>query len=141
MSVKELTTTPVSSLISQLGWQTLSDRRRNSRLSLMFKSSTVFTVWLVFPPHLFVVLLSPPDQLMATHFVSCPLELILTSTSILVPLLIGMPCRHLWSLLPFIHSTVPYIPAWPTPSNHTSITAVTGGNPWPAITEEPKCEE
>jgi len=31
-------TTLVSSLISQLGWQTLSDRRRNSRLSLMYKS-------------------------------------------------------------------------------------------------------
>jgi len=31
-------TTSVSSLISQLGWQTLSDRRRNSRLSLMYKS-------------------------------------------------------------------------------------------------------
>ena len=30
--------TSVSSLISQLGWQTLSDRRRNSRLSLMYKS-------------------------------------------------------------------------------------------------------
>jgi len=28
----------MSSLISQLGWQTLSDRRRNSRLSLMHKS-------------------------------------------------------------------------------------------------------
>jgi len=28
----------VSSLISQLGWRTLSDRRRNSRLSLMYKS-------------------------------------------------------------------------------------------------------
>ena len=31
-------TTSVSSLISQLGWQTLSGRRRNSRLSLMYKS-------------------------------------------------------------------------------------------------------
>ena len=31
-------TTSVSSLISQLGWQTLFDRRRNSRLSLMYKS-------------------------------------------------------------------------------------------------------
>jgi len=31
-------TTSVSSLISLLGWQTLSDRRRNSRLSLMYKS-------------------------------------------------------------------------------------------------------
>jgi len=31
-------TRSVSSLISQLGWQTLSDRRRNSRLSLMYKS-------------------------------------------------------------------------------------------------------
>jgi len=30
--------TSVSSLISQLGWQTLSDRRRNSRLSLIYKS-------------------------------------------------------------------------------------------------------
>jgi len=30
--------TSVSSLISQLGWQTFSDRRRNSRLSLMYKS-------------------------------------------------------------------------------------------------------
>jgi len=28
----------VSSLISQLGWRTLSDRRRNSRLSFMYKS-------------------------------------------------------------------------------------------------------
>ena len=31
-------TASVSSLISQLGWQSLSDRRRNSRLSLMYKS-------------------------------------------------------------------------------------------------------
>jgi len=31
-------TTSVSSLISQLGWQTLSDSIRNSRLSLMYKS-------------------------------------------------------------------------------------------------------
>jgi len=31
-------TTLVSSLISQLGWQTLSDHRRNSRLSLMYKT-------------------------------------------------------------------------------------------------------
>jgi len=31
-------TTSVSSLISQLGWQTLSNRRRNSHLSLMYKS-------------------------------------------------------------------------------------------------------
>jgi len=31
-------TTSVSSLISQLGWQSLSDRRRNSRLSLMYNS-------------------------------------------------------------------------------------------------------
>jgi len=39
---------------------------------------------------------STPVQLMATHFVSCPLEPILTSTpSILVPLLTGMPSRHL----------------------------------------------
>jgi len=30
-------TTSLSSLISQLGWLTLSDRRRNSRLSLMYK--------------------------------------------------------------------------------------------------------
>ena len=30
--------TSVSSLISQLGWQTLSDRRRNSCLSLMYNS-------------------------------------------------------------------------------------------------------
>ena len=45
----------------------------------------VFMVWLVFSPHLFVFLLSPPIQLMATHFVSCLLEPILTSTpSILV---------------------------------------------------------
>jgi len=100
----------------------------------------VFTVWLVIPPHLFVILPSPLVQLMATHFVCCPLEPILTSTpSILVPLLTGMPSRHLWSLvLPLIRSAVPYIPAWPTPSNHTPIVAVTGGNPWPAITEEPK---
>jgi len=28
-----------------------------------------FTVWLVLPPHLFVVLPSPPVQLMATHCV------------------------------------------------------------------------
>jgi len=100
----------------------------------------VFTVWLVFPPHLFVVLPSPLVQLMTTHFVSCPLEAILTSTpSILVPLLTGMPFRHLWSLvLPFIRSAVPYIPAWPTTSNHTPIPAVTGDNPWPAITEELK---
>jgi len=56
----------------------------------------VFTVWLVFPPHLFIVLPSPLVQLMATHFVSCPLESILTSIpSILVPLLTGMPSRHL----------------------------------------------
>jgi len=100
----------------------------------------VFTVWLVFPPRLFVVLPSPLVQLMATHFVSCPLEPILTSTpSILVPLLTGMPSRHLWSLvLPFIRSAVRYIPAWSTSSNHTPIPAVTAGNPWPAITEEQK---
>jgi len=56
----------------------------------------VFTVWLVFPPHLFVVLQSPLVQLMATHFVSCPIEPILTSSpSVLVPLLTGMPSRHL----------------------------------------------
>jgi len=40
--------------------------------------------------------LRTPVQLMATHFVSCPLEPILTSTlSILVPLLTGTPSRHL----------------------------------------------
>jgi len=84
-------TTSMSSLISQLGWQTLSDHWKNSRLSPIYK-----TVWLVFPPHLFVVLPSPLVQLMAKHFVSCPLESILTSTpSILVPLLTGMPSRHL----------------------------------------------
>jgi len=55
----------------------------------------VFTVWLVFPPHLFVVLQSPLVQMMTTHFVSCPLEPILTSTpSVLVPLLTGMSSRH-----------------------------------------------
>ena len=99
--------------------------------------TTVFTVWLVFPPHLFVVLPSPLVQLMATHFVSCPVEPTLTSTPIHVPLLTGMPSRHLWSLvLPFIRSAVRYIAAWPT--NHTPILAVTGGNPWSAITKEPK---
>jgi len=100
----------------------------------------VFTVWLVFPPHLFVVLPRPPFLLMTTHFVSCLLVLILTSTlSILAQLLIGTPSRHQWSLfLPFIRSAVPYVPARPTPSNHTPIPAVTGGNPWPAFTEEPK---
>jgi len=56
----------------------------------------VFTVWLVFPSHLFVVLPDPLVLLMATRFVSCPLEPILTSTlSMLVPLLIGTPSRHL----------------------------------------------
>jgi len=39
----------------------------------------VFTVWLVFPAPLFVFLPSPVVQLMATHFVSCPLEPILTT--------------------------------------------------------------
>ena len=89
----------------------------------------VFMVWLVFPPHLFVVLPSPLVKLMASHFVSCPLELILTSTpSILVPLLTGMPSRHLWILvLPVVRFTVQCIPAWPTPSNHTPIPTVTGG--------------
>jgi len=87
-------TTLVSSLISQPGCQTLSDRRKKN---IAYRScARVFTVWLVFPPHLFVVLPSPPIQLMATHFVSHLLEPILTSTSsILVPLLIGMPSRHL----------------------------------------------
>jgi len=34
-------------------------------------------------------------------------------------LLTGMPSRYLWShVLPFVHSTVPYIP---TPSNHTPM--------------------
>jgi len=62
-------------------------------------------------------------QLTATHIVSCPLEPILTSTpSVLVPLLTGTPSRQLWSLvLPFIRCAVRYIPAWPTPSNHTTI--------------------
>jgi len=98
----------------------------------------VFTIWLLFPPHLFVVLPRPPVQLMMTHFVSFLLVLILTSTpSILAQLLIGTPSRHLWSLfLPFIRSAVPYVPARPTPSNHTPIPVVTGGNPWPAFTEE-----
>jgi len=131
-----ISTTSVSSLVSQLGWQTLADRRRNSRLSLM---STVFTVWLVFPPHLFVALPSPLVQLMTTHFVSYLLVLILTSTPILAQLLTGTLSRHLWSLvLPFVRSAVPYVPARPTPSNHTPIPAVTGGNSWPAFTEEPK---
>jgi len=39
-------------------------------------------------------------------------------------------------VLPLIRSAVRYIPAWPTPSNHTPIPAVAGGNTWPAITEE-----
>ena len=86
----------------------------------------VFMVWLVFPPHLFVVLPSPLVQLMATHFVSCPLEPILTSTpSILLPLSTGMPSPA-------------SVKSRPTPSNHTPIPAVTGGNPWPVITEEPR---
>ena len=55
----------------------------------------VFTVWLVFPPHLFVVLPSPPVQLMATRFVSCLLKSMLTSTpSILIPLLTAMSSFH-----------------------------------------------
>ena len=83
----------VSSPISQLRWQTLSDRRRNSRLSLMYKTLHGLAGISTSP---FVVLPSPLIQLLATHFVSCPLEAILTSTpSILVPLLTGMPCRHL----------------------------------------------
>ena len=54
----------------------------------------VFTVWVVFPPHLFV-LPSLLVQLMATHFVSCPLEPILRSTpSIVVPLLTGMSSQQ-----------------------------------------------
>jgi len=65
------------------------------------------------------------------HILSRPLEPILTSSSsILVPLLTGMPSRYLWSLvLPFIRSAVPYIQAWLTPSNHTPIPALTGGKP------------
>jgi len=76
------------------------------------------------------------------HILSCPLEPILTNTpSIIVQLLTGMPSQNLWSLvLPFICSSVRYIPAWPTPSNHSPIPAVTGGNPWPAVTEEPKSQ-
>ena len=62
-------TTLVSSLISQLDWQTLSDRRRNSRLSLMYKS--LHGLAGISASHLFVVLSSPPVQLMATHFVPC----------------------------------------------------------------------
>jgi len=98
----------------------------------------VFTVWLVFPPHLFVVFPRPPVQLMTTHLVSCLLVLILTSfPSVLTQLLIGTPSRCLWSLvLPFIRAAVPYIPARPTSSNHTPIPAVTGGNPRPASTED-----
>jgi len=65
----------------------------------------VFTVWLVFPPHLFVVLPSLLVQLMATHFVSCPLEPILTSTpSILIPLLTGIALPASVKSRPSIHS-------------------------------------
>jgi len=114
-----------------------ADCRRNRHLSLMYKSLHGLALISTSP---FRHSSSPLVQLMATRFVSCLLELILTSTlSILVPLLTGMPSRYLWSLvLPFIRSTVRYIPAWRTPDNHTLIPAVTGGNPWPAITEEPK---
>jgi len=81
-------TTSVSSLISQLGWQTLSDRRRNSRLSLMHKSLHGLAGISTSP--------RPPIQLMTTHFVSCLLVLILASTpSIIAQLLIGTPSRHL----------------------------------------------
>jgi len=85
----------------------------------------VLTVWLVFPPYLFVIFPSPPIQLMATHFVSCLPESILTSTpSILVPASVkSLPCIH--------SATVSYFPHRPTPStgNHTPIPAVMGGNP------------
>ena len=103
-------TTSVSSLISILGWQTLSYRRRNSRLSFMYKSLHSLAGISTSP---FRCPLRPPIQLMMTHFVSCVLVLILISTpSILAQLLIGMPSRHLWSLvLPFIRSAVPYVPA------------------------------
>ena len=73
---------------------------------------------------------------MATHFVPIvfsnrSLQVLLYF--ILVALLIGTPFRHLWSLFfPFIRSAVRYIPAWPTPSNHSPIPAVT------CVTEEPK---
>jgi len=102
-------TTSVSSLISQLGWQTLSDRRRNSHLSLMYKSLHGLAGISISS---FRRCSSPLVQLMATYFVSCPLEPILINTpSILTPLLTGMPSRHLWSLvLPFIRSAVRYIP-------------------------------
>jgi len=41
----------VSSLISQLGWQNLFDRRRKTvAYHSCTKSARVFTIWLVFPP-------------------------------------------------------------------------------------------
>jgi len=46
-------TTSVSSLISQLGWQTLSDHRRNSRLSLMYKMYFHLTFSSFFQAHSF----------------------------------------------------------------------------------------
>jgi len=122
------------------GWRqfrfALSDCRRNSRLSLMYKSlhglagistspfrrsskqAHSFSWWRVWR-HILCLVFSN------------------RSYSILVALLIGTPSRHLWSLVfPFIRSAVPYVSASPTPSNHTPISAVTGGNPWLAFTEE-----
>jgi len=70
-----------------------SDRRRNSRLSLMYKSLHGLAGISTSP---FRRSSNPLVQLMATHSVSCPLEPILTSTpSILVPLLTGITSRHL----------------------------------------------
>jgi len=123
-------TTSVSSLISQLGWQTVSDCRRNSHLSLMYKSlhglagiSTSSFRRSSKPTRsadgdTFCVLSSQIDAYKYSFYPHTIVD-----------------CNV---LLPLIHSAVRYTPAWPTPSNHTPIPAVTGGNPWPAITEEPK---
>ena len=45
-----------------------------------FLKTCTSTLRIVFSPHLFVVLPRPPVQLMTTHFVSCLLVLILTSS-------------------------------------------------------------
>jgi len=103
-------TTSVSLLISQLVWQTLSDRSRNSRLSLMYKSLHGLAGISTSPFHR-----SSKPTRSADGW---------CTPSILVPLLTGMPSRYMWSLvLPFIRSAVPYIPAWPTLSNHSPIPA------------------
>jgi len=119
-------TTSVSSVTSRLDWQTLSDCRRNSRLSLMYNSLHGLAGISTSPfcrsskptrsaaGDTFCVLSSRTDPYKYSFYPPTIVDALPASVK-------SRPSIH-----PFrcaIYGNV-YVLAWPTPSNHTPIPAV-----------------